>query len=614
MPTKTKTPPKRTATLAERPIPMPLDSGVPLTMVDVKRIRPSPFQTRDGGPSSEFIATIADDGLQDPPTVRPVEPNEKFPKCDLEMVKGHLRLYAIIKTGAKEIPVYIREMDDDTAYRQCVIENLQRQDLNPVEEARAFGLARDRFGWTQAKIAGTFHRTAEYVKGRLELLDMPDELRVLVNAGLELGKAKLLIPLGQFRRMEGGGPDLIGKIDLDDLRTVRVADVKGWVERIVAANAVPIKGWDKTICEENGCLGSFAGRPFCLRPTHAFKIAVDMAEEKIEKGRLAALTMIGLEAKDVEQLPVFYDLTALAPRADRYSRPITNEQPKGHLPFPLPLYDGPYRNQHWGAEDGPKFARSLKEISGMATAVQFDECRTCPAFDGSGKQDRARAVYVQVGQDPYSDKMFAAANVVCMAFAGRKGKIKDRQDSRAGGVESTKGPSAVAIAREKAQPTMREHVDRLVQKLTDDPARLLATAMMNRGAMSELPHVQARFKDAATILGMTIPEGDGTPNGAFKALMSLGEAKLRRVMALGFVHNLDRAGVKAWDKTEVEWYPRRLAETARVLYGDPVADEIKADAKRVSKVEEPSVKPKPAPKAPPAKRKKPAAGKKKAAK
>jgi len=125
----------------------------------------------------ELADSIRAHGLAQPPTVRRV--GERY-----EIVAGERRVRAMRMLGWAEIPAFVREMDDATASAIMLAENVQRADLDPMEEARAYQSRIDRFGYSVAELARVANVSAERVRKRLSLLALDDSIAHLVSRRL----------------------------------------------------------------------------------------------------------------------------------------------------------------------------------------------------------------------------------------------------------------------------------------------------------------------------------------------------------------------------------------------------------------------------------------------
>lgn len=169
------------------------DEGA-LKSIPVSQIARNPFQPRKefrADELSELQESLSASGLLQPITVR-----RRPGKDGFELIAGERRLRAAAKLGWKEIPAIIKEIDDKAILTLALIENLQRTDLNPIEEGEGYYRLSHDFGMTQQQIAETVGKDRTTVANMLRVLQLPDSVRKLLEEGqLSLGHAKVLLAL-----------------------------------------------------------------------------------------------------------------------------------------------------------------------------------------------------------------------------------------------------------------------------------------------------------------------------------------------------------------------------------------------------------------------------------
>ena len=181
----------------------------PDLMVPVEAIHPNPNQPRrDFSKESldELAASIREKGIIQPLIVRP---RPDAPKT-YELVAGERRWRAAQIAQQHEVPVLIRDMDDAEVLEIAIIENIQRADLNAIEEALAYRQLIDRFGHTQEKLASGLSKSRSHIANQMRLLHLPEEVQIHIREGrLSAGHARALItsgdPLDLARRVIAGG-------------------------------------------------------------------------------------------------------------------------------------------------------------------------------------------------------------------------------------------------------------------------------------------------------------------------------------------------------------------------------------------------------------------------
>jgi ParB/RepB/Spo0J family partition protein len=146
--------------------------------IPIDKIQPSPFQTRiDFGDIESLAKNIKVHGLQNPITVR------KLPKRKYELVSGARRLEAVRILGWERITASIIDVSDTEAAILCISENLQRENLNPIEEARGYQMLRDKFDLTHEKIAELAGTSRSYITNSLGLLKIDPFLQACLICG-----------------------------------------------------------------------------------------------------------------------------------------------------------------------------------------------------------------------------------------------------------------------------------------------------------------------------------------------------------------------------------------------------------------------------------------------
>jgi len=159
----------------------------------VGRIKPNPFQPRenfDKKSLDELVQSIREKGVLQPVIVRQRD-------GDYELIAGERRLRAAKELGLEEIPVIVKEVSDAGALELSLIENIQREELNPIEEAKAFRrLTSDEFGFTQEEVAKAVGKDRATISNAIRLLGLPKRVQELVSGGeLAMGHARALLSL-----------------------------------------------------------------------------------------------------------------------------------------------------------------------------------------------------------------------------------------------------------------------------------------------------------------------------------------------------------------------------------------------------------------------------------
>ncbi|MDG0981190.1 MAG: ParB/RepB/Spo0J family partition protein [Tateyamaria sp.] len=178
--------------------------------VAIERIRPNPNQPRKNFESNsldDLIASIKEKGVLQPLIVRAVGNN-------FEIVAGERRWRAAQKAQIHKLPVIIRNFTDAEVLEVAIIENIQRADLNPIEEAASFRQLMERFGHTQEMLAEALGKSRSYIANLLRLLNLPKAIQEYVLRGdLSAGHARALITIEK--------PEIIVKKIIKDGLSVR---------------------------------------------------------------------------------------------------------------------------------------------------------------------------------------------------------------------------------------------------------------------------------------------------------------------------------------------------------------------------------------------------------
>lgn len=168
------------------------EGSAPVREIRLSRVRPNQFQPRREFASeaiAELKASIAENGLLQPIVVR--RSGDGY-----ELVAGERRLRAMKDLGWDSAPAMVRDLSDEAMLVLALVENLQREDLNAVEEAVAFQQLIDGFGFTQKEVAERVGRDRSTISNALRLLALPPSIRALVESGqLTAGHARAILSL-----------------------------------------------------------------------------------------------------------------------------------------------------------------------------------------------------------------------------------------------------------------------------------------------------------------------------------------------------------------------------------------------------------------------------------
>jgi ParB family chromosome partitioning protein len=184
---------------AAEALPLQALPGDQLRSLPIDAMVPGKYQPRrsmDDARLEELASSIRAQGVIQPIVVREHIGADGKGGRTYEIIAGERRWRASQRAGLAEIPVVVRVVDDRTVVAMALIENIQREDLNPLEEAQALQRLIDEFDLTHAAAAEAVGRSRAAVSNLLRLLELPAEIRALVQSGaLEMGHARALLPL-----------------------------------------------------------------------------------------------------------------------------------------------------------------------------------------------------------------------------------------------------------------------------------------------------------------------------------------------------------------------------------------------------------------------------------
>ena len=198
------------ALLPARPVPVSAAAAEPIGSaleISCELIERNPFQTRshfDERLLDELAQSIAASGVVQPVVVRPIGDGR------YQLITGERRLLASRKAGKETIPAIVRQASDEQAMEMTVVENLQRADLNPMEQARAYQRLSQEFKMTQEQMALRTGKDRASVANFLRLLRLPEETQTSVEAGhLTFGHARTLLALESPERIRSAAGKVI---------------------------------------------------------------------------------------------------------------------------------------------------------------------------------------------------------------------------------------------------------------------------------------------------------------------------------------------------------------------------------------------------------------------
>jgi len=195
-----------------------------LMTLPVGRIRPGKYQPRtkmDQQALAELAASIRSQGLMQPLLVRPVD-RDRY-----ELIAGERRWRAAQMAGLEEVPALVREIPDDAALAMSLIENIQRENLNPMEEAAGVQRLVDEFKMTHEQAADSVGRSRSATTNLLRLLKLARPVQeMLMEGALEMGHARALLPLDAARQIEAGNRVAAKGLSVRETEAL----VQGWLQ------------------------------------------------------------------------------------------------------------------------------------------------------------------------------------------------------------------------------------------------------------------------------------------------------------------------------------------------------------------------------------------------
>ena len=160
----------------------------------------------DNGKMSELKDSIKNSGLLQPITVRKIS-NGKY-----EIVAGERRYRACRELGMESIPVIEMNVGDARGYELSVLENIQREDLNPIEEAESYLMLMEVYGYTQEKLSEKLGKTRSSVSNKMRILKLPASVKEMVKKGeISYGHARTLLSLSDEKKIEEAAKEIINK-------------------------------------------------------------------------------------------------------------------------------------------------------------------------------------------------------------------------------------------------------------------------------------------------------------------------------------------------------------------------------------------------------------------
>ncbi|GAB4061242.1 ParB/RepB/Spo0J family partition protein [Uliginosibacterium sediminicola] len=204
---------------------LPSDNAGNLTTLPVGKLQPGKYQPRtrmDAGSLEELAASIRAQGLMQPITVRAVAGDM------YEIIAGERRWRASQIAELKEVSVIIREIPDEAALAMSLIENIQREDLNPLEEAQGIQRLIDEFGMTHQQAADALGRSRPATSNLLRLLQLSEPVREQLMVGdIEMGHARALLALPAAEQILLGNQIVAKRLSVRDTEKLVNSQLNG---------------------------------------------------------------------------------------------------------------------------------------------------------------------------------------------------------------------------------------------------------------------------------------------------------------------------------------------------------------------------------------------------
>jgi len=225
--TEPQTKPKSTAKKGK----VKAESSRGVNVLNIDLLERNPDQPRryfDKEKLKELTVSIKDKGVLQPILVREIPPRRKGAKTRYQIVAGERRWQAALKAGLTAMPALIRELSDQEVLEIGVVENVQRADLNPVEEAMAYKALQDQFKRTQEDIAKAVGKSRSHIANMLRLLTLPNRARDhLAKGKISTGHARAII----------AAPDPVAMAEEIADKGLSVRQAEDWVRRVKSGGA-----------------------------------------------------------------------------------------------------------------------------------------------------------------------------------------------------------------------------------------------------------------------------------------------------------------------------------------------------------------------------------------
>lgn len=212
------------------PVAPPVDPESKIWKVGIDKLSPGQYQPRrqfDKEPLQELAQSIKENGILQPIVAR------RTASGKLEIVAGERRWRASQLAGLHEVPVILRNFNDKEALELAIVENIQREDLNPIEEAEGYSRLISEFKLSQQQVAEKVGRDRATVANAVRLLSLPEEIKTMISSNeLSVGHAKVLLSLQDSKKQIEFAKKVVNeKIAVRKLEKMVQAAVKGVDEK-----------------------------------------------------------------------------------------------------------------------------------------------------------------------------------------------------------------------------------------------------------------------------------------------------------------------------------------------------------------------------------------------
>ena len=227
----------------------------PPNVLSVTKLQAGKYQPRtrmDEGAMAELADSIRAQGIMQPILVRPLDET----KGRYEIIAGERRFRAAQMAGLTEVPVLVREVADEHAAAMALIENIQREDLNPLEEAQGVKRLLDEFGLTHEQAATAIGRSRSATSNLLRLLNLASPLQTMLLAGdIDMGHARALLAVDSATQIQLANQIIAKRLSVreaEKLVTRAVTEARPKVKQSVKNNLRDVARLEETLSDQLG--------------------------------------------------------------------------------------------------------------------------------------------------------------------------------------------------------------------------------------------------------------------------------------------------------------------------------------------------------------------------